>query len=119
VLDSVAYQTADLLDAMHADCPGMKASTVLRVDGGMVASDLAMQGLADILGAPVDRPRATEMTARGAAYLAGHAAGLCPDLGGLEQLWALDRRFTPQIVDDLRTTKLARWRDAVARTRSR
>jgi glycerol kinase len=119
VLDSVAYQTADLLDAMHADCPGMKESTVLRVDGGMVASDLTMQGLADILGAPVDRPRATEMTARGAAYLAGRAAGICPDLDGLEKLWALDRRFTPQIGADLRASKLARWRDAVARTRTR
>jgi glycerol kinase len=119
VLDSVAYQTADLLDAMHADCPGMKESTVLRVDGGMVASDLTMQGLADILGAPVDRPRAAEMTARGAAYLAGRAAGICPDLDGLEKLWALDRRFTPQIGADLRAKKLARWRDAVARARTR
>ena len=119
VLDSVAYQTADLLDAMHADCPGMKESTVLRVDGGMVVSDLTMQGLADILGAPVDRPRATEMTARGAAYLAGFAAGLCPALDGLEKLWTLDRRFTPQIGADLRARKLARWRDAVERTRTR
>ena len=119
VLDSIVFQTADLLDAMHAECPGMKDSTVLRVDGGMVASDLTMQGLADILGAPIDRPRATEMTARGAAYLAGFAAGICPDLGGLEKLWALDRRFVPQIGADLRARKLARWRDAVARTRTR
>jgi glycerol kinase len=119
VIESVGFQTADLLDAMHADCPGMKDTTVLRVDGGMVASELTMQFLADILGAPVDRPRATEMTARGAAYLAGFAAGIYPGLDGLEKLWTLDRRFTPKIGADERAKKLARWRDAVSRTRSR
>jgi glycerol kinase len=119
VIESVGFQTADLLKAMHADCPDMSASTVLRVDGGMVKSELTMQFLADILGAPVDRPRATEMTARGAAYLAGRAAGIYPDLGALEKLWALDRRFTPKIGADERARKLARWRDAVERTRSR
>jgi len=119
VIESVGFQTADLLKAMHADCPDMSASTVLRVDGGMVKSELTMQFLADILAAPVDRPRATEMTARGAAYLAGRAAGIYPDLGALEKLWALDRRFTPKIGADERARRLARWRDAVERTRSR
>ena len=119
VIESVGFQTADLLKAMHADCPDVGASTVLRVDGGMVKSELTMQFLADILGAPVDRPRATEMTARGAAYLAGRAAGIYPDLDALEKLWALDRRFTPKIGADERAKKLAHWRDAVERTRSR
>lgn len=119
VIESVGFQTADLLDAMHADCPEMKNRTVLRADGGMVASELTMQFLADILGAPVDRPRATEMTARGAAYLAGFAAGIYPDLDGLEKLWAFERRFTPKIGVEERAAKLARWRDAVSRTRSR
>jgi len=119
VIESVGFQTADLLDAMHADCPDMKDTTVLRVDGGMVASELTMQFLADILGAPVDRPRATEMTARGAAYLAGRAAGIYPDLDGLEKLWTCERRFTPKIRAEERAVRLARWRDAVSRTRSR
>jgi glycerol kinase len=119
VIESVGFQTADLLKAMHADCPDMSASTILRVDGGMVASERTMQFLADILGAPVDRPCATEMTARGAAYLAGRAAGIYPDLDGLDKLWTLDRRFEPKIAADERAAKLARWQDAVARTRSR
>jgi glycerol kinase len=119
VLESVGFQTADLLKAMHADWPDTGADTVLRVDGGMVKSELTMQFLADILGAPVDRPRATEMTAQGAAYLAGREAGIYPDLDGLEKLWALDRRFAPKIGADERAAKLARWRDAVERTRSR
>jgi glycerol kinase len=119
VIESVGFQTADLLQAMHADCPETSGSTVLRVDGGMVRSELTMQFLADILGAPIDRPRATEMTARGAAYLAGGAAGIYPDLDGLEKLWALDRQFLPKIGAGERAAKLSHWRDAVARTRSR
>lgn len=119
VLESVGFQTADLLKAMYADCPEMSANTVLRVDGGMVKSELTMQFLADILGAPVDRPHATEMTAQGAAYLAGRQAGIYPDFDGLEKLWALDRRFTPKIGAEERAAKLARWRDAVGRTLSR
>jgi glycerol kinase len=107
-----------MLEAMHADWPGA-SETVLRVDGGMTASEVTMQFLADILGAPVDRPRATEMTACGAAYLAGRAAGIYPDLDALEKLWALERRFTPKIGADERAKKLAHWRDAVERTRSR
>jgi glycerol kinase len=119
VLESVGFQTADLLKAMHADLPDTSADTVLRVDGGMVKSELTMQFLADILGAPVDRPHATEMTAQGAAYLAGREAGIYPDLDGLEKLWALDRRFMPKIGAEERAAKLAGWRDAVERTRSR
>lgn len=75
-LESVAFQTADLLSAMRADWAGHGTETVLRVDGGMTASDWTMQRLADILGAPVDRPQVLETTALGAAYLAGFASGL-------------------------------------------
>src|SRR5262245_56064720 len=76
-LESVGYQTRDLLEAMHADWPAADAAPVLRVDGGMVASDWTMQFLADILGAPVDRGTVQETTALGAAYLAGRPGGLC------------------------------------------
>ena len=75
-IESVGYQTRDLLEAMHADWPAAaSAGTVLRVDGGMTASDVTMQFLADILAAPVDRPVVMETTALGAAFLAGYAAG--------------------------------------------
>ena len=94
-LESVGYQTRDLLEAMRADW-GAAADGVLRVDGGMTASDWTMQFLSDILGAPVDRPKVTETTALGAAYLAAMQAGV---IGGPEEFaksWALDRRFTPR-----------------------
>ncbi len=83
-LEAVGYQTRDLVEAMRADWPDA-ADTVLRVDGGMTASDIAMQFLADILDAPVDRPKVMETTALGAAYLAGLAAGLYPDFDGLRR----------------------------------
>ena len=80
MIESVGFQTADLFDAMRADWPAAAHSgTVLRVDGGMANSDLAMQFLADMLAAPVDRPSCLETTALGAAYLGGMAAGLYPD----------------------------------------
>lgn len=120
VIESVGFQTADLLDAMRADWPqGGEGGTVLRVDGGMANSELTMQFLADILDAPVDRPVATETTARGAAYLAGRAAGIYPDLDRLGDLWRLDRRFAPSLDAASRAARLADWRDAVSRTRSR
>lgn len=120
VIESVGFQTADLLDAMRADWPqGASGGTVLRVDGGMANSDLTMQFLADILDAPVDRPVETETTARGAAYLAGRAAGVYPGFDGLAALWKLERRFTPKIGTAARASRLAHWRDAVSRTRSR
>jgi glycerol kinase len=116
-LEAVAYQTCDLLEAMRADWPASKsATTVLRVDGGMTASDLTMQFLADILASPVDRPVVMETTALGAAYLAGRAAGVCPDLDGFAQQWRLDRRFEPRMDADIRERKYAGWRQAVQRT---
>jgi glycerol kinase len=116
-LEAVGYQTCDLLDAMRADWPAA-GETVLRVDGGMAASDFTMQFLADILAAPVDRPAVMETTAVGAAYLAGFAAGVCPDLDAFAARWTCKRRFIPQMDDATRARKLAGWRDAVARTLS-
>jgi glycerol kinase len=116
-LEAVAYQTRDLLEAMHADWPASKSSaTVLRVDGGMTASDAAMQFLADILASPVDRPVVMETTTLGAAYLAGRAAGVCPDLDGFSAQWQLDRRFEPHMDRETRERKCAGWRQAVRRT---
>ena len=117
-LESVAYQTRDLLDAMRKDWKGASAKTVLRVDGGMVASDWTMQRLADILDAPVDRPTILETTALGAAWLAGSKAGVWPKAKDFAKTWALDRRFKPDIDASTRSTKLAGWRDAVRRTLS-
>jgi len=116
-LEAVGYQTRDLIEAMHADWPKSKESrTVLRVDGGMTASDLTMQFLADILASPVDRPVMMETTALGAAYLAGRTAGVCPDLDGFAAHWQLDRRFEPRIDPQTRERKYSGWCDAVRRT---
>ena len=117
-LESVCFQTRDLLEAMRADW-GDAGSTVLRVDGGMVASDWTMQRLADILDAPVDRPEILETTALGAAYLAGMQVGLYPAPDEFAKRWALERRFEPRMADEERAKKYAGWKDAVARTLSR
>ena len=114
-LESVGYQTRDLLTAMRADW-GSAAEGVLRVDGGMVASDFAMQFLADITGAPVDRPVVTETTALGAAYLAGLQAGLCPVPEVFAKGWALERRFEPRMDRATGDAKYVRWQRAVAAT---
>ena len=117
VVEAVGYQTRDLIEAMHADWPSSaRAETALRVDGGMTASDLTMQFLADMIGSPVDRPVVMETTALGAAYLAGRAAGLCPDLEGFAGTWKRDRRFEPAMPPEQRARKWAGWRDAVGRT---
>ena len=119
-LEAVGYQTRDLLAAMHADWPqAAGAATVLRVDGGMTASAVTMQFLADILGSPVDRPVVMETTALGAAYLAGRAAGLCADLDGFAAQWRLDRRFQPIMGSAERERKYSGWQDAVRRTLTR
>ncbi|BCG88153.1 glycerol kinase [Mesorhizobium sp. 113-3-9] len=117
-LESVAYQTRDLLDAMRKDWKGTSVKTVLRVDGGMVASDWTMQRLADILDAPVDRPTILETTALGAAWLAGSKAGVWPKAKEFAKSWALERRFKPEMDNSMRSAKLAGWRDAVRRTLS-
>ena len=114
-LESVGFQTRDLLEAMRADWTAA-AEGVLRVDGGMTASDWTMQFLADILGAPVDRPVVRETTALGAAYLAGLQAGLCPAPADFSRSWALDRRFEPAMAQADRDEAYARWRRAVQAT---
>ena len=119
VIESVGYQTRDLLEAMHADWPvAPSAGTVLRVDGGMTASDLTMQFLADILAAPVDRPVVMETTALGAAYLAANATGVCPDPEAFAASWRLDRRFEPRLDAATRARKWTGWRDSIRRTRT-
>ena len=116
-LEAIGYQTRDLFEAMHADWPmASGAATVLRVDGGMTASAVTMQFVADILASPVDRPVVMETTALGAAYLAGRAAGLCPDLDGFAGQWRLDRRFEPRMDASQRERKYSGWKDAVRRT---
>jgi glycerol kinase len=118
-LEAVAYQTRDLLEAMHADWPASKTSaTVLRVDGGMTVSDFTMQFVADILASPVDRPVVMETTALGAAYLAGRTAGVCPELDDFASQWRLERRFEPRMDADVRERKYSGWKQAVRRTLS-
>lgn len=114
-LESVCFQTCDLIDAMHADWPDAGGGTVLRVDGGMTASNYTMQRLADLLGAPVDRPVETETTVLGAAYLAGLTCGFFPPPDVFARGWRLERRFTPAMGADERGRRLAGWRAAVGR----
>ena len=114
-LQSVGYQTRDLLLAMQDDM-GRPGEAVLRVDGGMTASDWTMQFLSDILGAPVDRPKVLETTALGAAWLAGSRAGIYPDQQGFADSWACDRRFEPQMDAPRRDRLYSGWQDAVSRT---
>jgi len=119
-LEAVAYQTHDLVTAMHRDWGGQGRApaeeTVLRVDGGMVASDWTMQCIADMLASPVDRPTVLETTALGAAWLAASYAGVWPGREEFSQSWALERRFEPRMDGELRARKLAGWHDAVRRT---
>ena len=114
-LESVGYQTRDLLEAMQADSPDLDGG-VLRVDGGMTASNWTMQFLSDVIGAPVDRPVVQETTALGAAWLAGMKAGVYPDAAGFSQNWALDHRFEPQMDAPTRDKKYAYWKKAIAAT---
>ena len=114
-LDACCFQTRDLLAAMAADGAHLAS---LRVDGGMAANDWLMQRLADLLGLPVERPKSIETTVRGAAMLAGLAAGLYPSLDALGRQWALDRAFAPALSADARDALYAGWQDAVRRTLS-
>lgn len=117
-LESVCFQTRDLLDAMRGDWENM-GETVLRVDGGMVASNYTMQFLADILNAPVDRPMILETTALGAAYLAGLSKGIFPPPDEFSSSWKRDVRFTPTLAEEVRIRKYKGWQDAVRRTLSK
>lgn len=115
-LQSVCYQTRDLLEAMCQD--GATAPSALRVDGGMVENNWLMQFLADILGVPVERPEVTETTALGVAYLAGLHLGLYADLEQIARLWHRQKRFSPRMADGHREKLYAGWLDAVQRVRS-
>jgi glycerol kinase len=112
-LEAVAYQSRDLMQAMAADTG--QAATALRVDGGMVGNDWLMQFLADMVALPVERPRVTETTALGAAYLAGLAVGLYPSLDTISGHWRCEARFEPAMTAARRETLYAGWRQAVAR----
>jgi glycerol kinase len=115
-LESVCFQTADLLAAMKMDWPEAESAfKVLRVDGGMANSDWTMQRLADLLASTVDRPQIKETTALGAAYLAGLYAGFYPEPDRFAERWRLERRFTPRMDAATRERKLAGWAAAVRR----
>lgn len=114
-LESVVFQTVDLVEAMHRDWR-QGADVVLRVDGGMAVSDWTMQCLADVMNAPVDRPRVTETTAFGAAWLAAHHAGVWPNADAFSRSWEVERRFEPGSESRRRRGLIPGWRDAVRRT---
>lgn len=113
-LESVAYQTLDLVEAMVAD--GGATPETLRIDGGMAANDWLCQFLSDVTTSVIERPVDLETTARGAAFHAGLQVGLWSGLDGLADLWSAERRFTPQMERDSRAALVAGWRDAVQRT---
>jgi len=117
-LESIAFQSAALLQAMARDAQqaGAAAVTELRVDGGACVNDLLMQFQADLLGISVLRPQVTETTALGAAYLAGLSTSLYPDTASLSQLWQAERRFEPQISRAQAQEKMQRWEHAVRQT---
>jgi glycerol kinase len=114
-LESMAYQTRDVLDAMQRDSRIELA--VLKVDGGACANNLLMQYQADVLNVPVHRPTVQETTALGAAYLAGLAAGFWHDQSDVTRNWVLDREFRPAAESDARTRAYADWQRAVERAR--
>jgi glycerol kinase len=115
-LEAIAWQVADVFQAMSKDS-GL-ALTELRVDGGASQNNLLMQLQANALGVPVVRSRITETTALGAAYLAGLAIGFWTSAAEISAQWAEDRRFVPQIASAEREAGMARWRQAVARSRA-
>jgi glycerol kinase len=122
VLESVACQTRDLVAAMEADAAALAepiTAGILRVDGGMAASDWTMQAIADMLDRQVDRPANLETTAMGAAYLAGLDAGLYPPPEEFAGQWAAEHSFHPAMAEAARQARYAGWRDAVARARLR
>ncbi|HEX2530434.1 MAG TPA: FGGY-family carbohydrate kinase, partial [Burkholderiaceae bacterium] len=114
-LDSIAYQSADVLEAMEKDSAIRLME--LRVDGGAARNDLLMQVQADVLGVPVVRPAVTETTALGAAYLAGLAVGFWTSHEEIAAQWRVERRFEPEMPADERAHRRAVWRRAVERAR--
>ena len=117
-LESVGYQTRDLLEAMSSDWQSSGVQPILRVDGGMSASDWAMQFLSDIIAAPVDRPKVHETTALGVAWLAGMHAGIYPNQQEFAASWKRETQFQPQMDNAQRNAKYAVWKKAVHATMS-
>ena len=115
-LQSVCFQTRDLMEAMTRD--GGDPVITLRIDGGMVVNNWVAQSLADIIGVPVDRPTVTETTALGAAFLAGLRVGVFSSLDEITELWHCDRRFSPTMSTEKRSSLYAGWLDAVRRVAS-
>ncbi len=113
-LESVAYQTMDLAEAMKADAG--EGAAILRVDGGMAANDWLCRFLSNMIQTPVERPADLETTARGAAFHAGLATGVWSGLDALEKLWSREECFEPSMTEEARAPLVAGWRDAVART---
>ena len=111
-LQSIAYQTCDLVRAMKDD--GI-APSVIRVDGGMVANDWFLQFLADMLQTRIERPAYAESTVAGAGYLAALQAGFMGSLEDVAALWSLDARFEPRLEESERDRLYAGWQDAVSR----
>lgn len=119
-LESVGYQTRDLWEAMLEDFKNVESEkSILRVDGGMAASNWSMQFLADILDATIDRPEILETTALGAAWLAGMKAGFYPNKEGFANSWKLEKRFEPKIKDEKRKKLYDGWKEAISRTLSK
>ncbi len=117
-LESVGYQTRDLIEAMQRDWQIEDSQTILRVDGGMSNSNWTMQFISNMLQATVDRPKITETTALGAAYLAGLHCGIYPDLSTFAQRWQLEKQFTPNTDSQNVNKKYQGWLDCISRTRS-
>jgi glycerol kinase len=116
-LESIAFQVADLVHAMEKDAK--QTLTTLRVDGGACKNDFLMQFQADLLNCEVERPQCLELTALGAAFLAGLAVGFWTSIGELEAHWQLERRFVPTMQAVERQRLLGEWHEAVARTMTR
>jgi glycerol kinase len=114
-LESIAFQSRELVDAMEADCG--EPIKELRVDGGAAVNNFLMQFQADILGKPVVRPADVETTALGAAYLAGMAEQVWSGVDEVESFWRVERRFEPEMGDGERAARMQEWRTAVARAR--
>jgi glycerol kinase len=115
-VEAIAYQSAELLLAMQRDAAFPVAE--VRADGGAARNDLLMQFQADLLGVPVVRPKVTETTALGAAYLAGLALGFWESQEEIAAQWQAERRFEPAIGADQRDARMARWQQAVERSRA-
>lgn len=114
-IESVSFQTRDLMDAMAADMKeaGLSSPQALRVDGGMVTNNWFVQNLADILGRPVERPEVTETTALGAAYLAGMQTGFYGTMADVARHWRCERAFSPEMADSERAVRYGRWQACV------